>query len=99
VQNPQHAMKSHADLERLRAEVRAWLQDNVPKNWRAAMTGTKQEAFVALQRDWFARLVQAGYATPHWPAGWPGTQPRRPGPLDGPTPVPGTLAPGSGRDR
>lgn len=38
-------------------------------------------------------------AGPTWPAGWPGTQPRRPGPLDGPTPVPGTLAPGSGRDR
>jgi alkylation response protein AidB-like acyl-CoA dehydrogenase len=65
-------MSSHADLECLRAEVRAWLEENVPRNWRAAMTGTTQEAFVALQRDWFAKLVQAGYATPHWPPGWPG---------------------------
>jgi len=36
------------------------------------MTGTEQESFVRAQRDWFSRLVQAGYATPHWPQGWPG---------------------------
>jgi alkylation response protein AidB-like acyl-CoA dehydrogenase len=36
------------------------------------MTATDQESFVALQRDWFTRLSEAGYATPHWPEGWPG---------------------------
>jgi len=56
----------------LRREVRAWLAANVPAGWREAMTGTDQAAFVQLQRDWFGRLSQAGYATPHWPAGWPG---------------------------
>jgi len=56
----------------LRAEVRSWLERNVPAGWRAAMTGTDQESFVRAQRDWFAKLVQAGYATPHWPQGWPG---------------------------
>lgn len=59
-------------LAALRAEVRAWLKDHAPKDWRPAMTGVDQEAFVALQRDWFKKLSQAGYATPHWPAGWPG---------------------------
>lgn len=56
----------------LRSEVRAWLEDNVPRGWREAMTNTEQEAFVRLQRDWFGKLTAAGYATPHWPQGWPG---------------------------
>src|SRR5690606_31592478 len=37
-----------------------------------AMTGTDSASFVRAQREWFAKLVQAGYATPHWPKGWPG---------------------------
>jgi alkylation response protein AidB-like acyl-CoA dehydrogenase len=58
--------------EPLRREVRAWLAENVPAGWRQAMTGTEQEAFVKLQREWFDKLTEAGYATPHWPEGWPG---------------------------
>lgn len=58
--------------EPLRQEVRAWLKENVPPSWREAMTGTDQESFVRAQRDWFGKLSQAGYATPHWPEGWPG---------------------------
>jgi len=61
-----------SDSEKLRLEVRAWLKDNVPKGWRDAMTGVEQDAFVRLQREWFAKLSQAGYATPHWPKEWPG---------------------------
>jgi len=57
---------------KLRREVRDWLRTNVPAGWREAMTGTGQDDFVALQRDWFQKLSAAGYATPHWPAGWPG---------------------------
>lgn len=60
------------DLEKFRQEVRAWLQANVPADWRYAMTGTDQEAFVRLQREWFKKLVEAGYATPHWPKEWHG---------------------------
>ncbi len=56
----------------LRQAVREWLAQNVDPGWRSAMTNTGQEAFVIAQRDWFARLVEAGYATPHWPRGWPG---------------------------
>ncbi|HEY1075192.1 MAG TPA: acyl-CoA dehydrogenase family protein [Fontimonas sp.] len=65
-------MNNTVDPEQLRAEVRAWLQQNVPAGWRAEMTGCGQDAFVAAQRDWFFKLAAAGYATPHWPQGWPG---------------------------
>lgn len=65
-------MNAKSDVDALRGQVRRWLQDNVPSGWRSAMTGTDQEAFVRAQRDWFFKLVQAGYATPHWPETWPG---------------------------
>ena len=65
-------MSAGNNNEMLRQEVRAWLAQNVPARWRGAMTGTDQESFVRLQRDWFGKLSQAGYATPHWPQGWPG---------------------------
>jgi alkylation response protein AidB-like acyl-CoA dehydrogenase len=59
-------------LEQLRQEVRAWLRANMPAGWRAAMTGADQQQFVQAQRDWFFKLVKAGFATPHWPGEWPG---------------------------
>ncbi|KPF91788.1 acyl-CoA dehydrogenase [Novosphingobium sp. AAP83] len=52
-----------------RSEVRQWLVEHRPADWRDAAT---HEAFVASQRNWFAKLVDAGYAIPHWPAQWPG---------------------------
>jgi alkylation response protein AidB-like acyl-CoA dehydrogenase len=52
-----------------RAEVRAWLEANAPEDWRNAAT---HKAFAQSQRDWFKKLVSAGYAIPHWPAEWPG---------------------------
>ncbi|MDE8651055.1 acyl-CoA dehydrogenase family protein [Novosphingobium album (ex Liu et al. 2023)] len=63
-------MTENTDLESLRAEVRGWLSVNAPAGWRDA--SRTQEDFVATQRDWFARLVKAGYAIPHWPAEFPG---------------------------
>ncbi len=65
-------MQTDTQSEALRAEVRAWLEQNVPKGWRQAMTNVEQDAFADAQRDWFKKLVAAGYATPHWPEGWPG---------------------------
>lgn len=65
-------MMSERDTDSLRQEVRAWLKDNVPTGWREAMTGVDQELFVQQQREWFSKLAKAGYATPHWPEGWPG---------------------------
>jgi alkylation response protein AidB-like acyl-CoA dehydrogenase len=57
-------------LETLRRDVRAWLEANAPRDWRAACTS--HDAFLDTQRRWFARLVEGGYAVPHWPAMWPG---------------------------
>ncbi len=53
----------------LRREIRHWIAQEAPTDWRSAST---HDAFVAAQRVWFAKLVEAGYAIPHWPAGWPG---------------------------
>jgi len=61
-----------AETETLRAEIRAWLTQNSPAGWRSAMTNAEQERFVEVQKDWFGKLAEAGYATPHWPEGWPG---------------------------
>ncbi|MDB5724093.1 MAG: acyl-CoA dehydrogenase [Novosphingobium sp.] len=63
-------MSEQTDLDQLRSEVSAWLEANKPKDWRAQ--SRTQEDFVATQRDWFGKLVEAGYAIPHWPAEWPG---------------------------
>lgn len=57
-------------LETLRSDIRAWLGDNAPRGWRTS--AATHEAFVAQQRAWFAKLVEAGFAIPHWPSGWPG---------------------------
>lgn len=57
------------ELETLRADIRQWLADNAPQGWREAAT---HDDFVASQRAWFGKLVEAGYAVPHWPAKWPG---------------------------
>lgn len=65
-------MNSENNSEQLRQEVRAWLKENVPGGWREAMTNVDQDDFVEAQRDWFKKLAKAGYATPHWPEGWPG---------------------------
>ena len=57
-------------LESLRHEVRSWLEANAPRGWREACTS--HAAFLDTQRSWFARLVEGGYAVPHWPSQWPG---------------------------
>lgn len=63
-------MTDNADLEALRSEVRSFLEAEKPHGWRDA--SRTQEDFVKTQRDWFAKLVKAGYAIPHWPAEYPG---------------------------
>ena len=57
-------------LETLRHDVRTWLEANAPRCWREACTD--HQAFLDTQRGWFAKLVEGGYAVPHWPAEWPG---------------------------
>lgn len=59
-------------MDGLRAEVRGWLAENVPPDWRQRQAGDDIEGFIASQREWLKRLVAGGYATPHWPRQWPG---------------------------
>ena len=63
-------MTDDTSLQSLRQDVRAWLAANAPKGWRDA-SRTHQDFFQS-QRAWFLKLVEGGYAIPHWPAGWPG---------------------------
>jgi len=65
-------MSDTPELEVLRAEVRDWLTANAPKGWREAYQQMSHAEFAEAQRDWFGKLVNGGYAVPHWPAEWPG---------------------------
>ncbi len=58
------------ELNNLRSEIRTWLAENTPKNWRDNCH--EQDVFVDLQKSWFQKLVAGGYAIPHWPKEWPG---------------------------
>lgn len=59
-------------LANFRGEIRQWLAHNLPSNWRERQRGDDTAGFLAMQREWFGKLVDAGYATPHWPKEWPG---------------------------
>jgi len=57
----------------LRDEVHAWLADNLPAGWMEAVDRDDDAAFAAARAtldydEWCARLGEAGYATPTWPA-------------------------------
>ena len=58
-----------ASLDTLRSDLRTWLAANKPQGWRDI---TDHKAFAESQRQWFLKLVEGGYAIPHWPAEWPG---------------------------
>jgi alkylation response protein AidB-like acyl-CoA dehydrogenase len=62
-------MDESANLNELRKELRGWLTENAPTDWRAIRS---HQEFARSQRAWFLKLVGAGYAVPHWPKGWPG---------------------------
>jgi alkylation response protein AidB-like acyl-CoA dehydrogenase len=59
-------------LEPLRYEVRSWLQQNLPQDWRERMLGASEEQYAAFQKSWFCTLRDGGYAAPHWPVEWGG---------------------------
>ncbi|HEX7822362.1 MAG TPA: acyl-CoA dehydrogenase family protein [Sphingobium sp.] len=63
-------MAEACELETLRSAVRAWLDANAPKTWR--QESIDSDAFFRIQRDWYLKLVDGGYAVPHWPAEFPG---------------------------
>jgi alkylation response protein AidB-like acyl-CoA dehydrogenase len=59
-------------VDGFRGQVRAWLQAHVEPGWRERMAGASTATFIESQQAWMRQLVQAGYATPHWHARWPG---------------------------
>lgn len=65
-------MSKDQGITQLREELRGWLADNVPPDWRDRQSGDDVEGFLASQREWLSKLVAGGYATPHWPKEWPG---------------------------
>lgn len=60
------------ELAALRARVRDWVSANLPPDWRQSVTGCEVEDFVGFQKDWFAKVAEAGFANAHWSAEWPG---------------------------
>ncbi len=65
-------MSEETAIANLRTEIREWLAQNLPANWRDRQKGDDIDGFLSMQREWFGKLVEAGYATPHWPAEWHG---------------------------
>src|SRR5256885_89835 len=54
--------------EAFRAEVRAWLQANLPADWgHGGVGGYREEADEEIQRVWQRRLYEAGWLTLAWP--------------------------------
>ena len=50
---------------RFRAEARAWIDENAPRDWRERMRETARP--LELAQEWQARKYDAGWACLHWP--------------------------------
>jgi alkylation response protein AidB-like acyl-CoA dehydrogenase len=69
-----------ADLEKFRAETRAWLEANCPAEMRRPLTaeddtfwGGRNAKFSSEpQRVWFERMRDKGWTVPHWPTDYGG---------------------------
>jgi alkylation response protein AidB-like acyl-CoA dehydrogenase len=59
-------------LEQLRTEVRSWLSEHVPSDWRERMRGATREQHVAFQHWWMDELRDGGYLAAHWSKEWGG---------------------------
>ena len=63
-----------AEDEKFRTDLRSWLEDNIPAEWREPGfwdSLDKEEAF-ALRRDWEAKKAEAGWAGISWPTEYGG---------------------------
>lgn len=57
-----------AEEEAFRAEVRAWLDANLPAEWRhRGVGGYREEEDEDIQREWQRRLYEGGWLTLAWP--------------------------------
>src|SRR2546429_7451621 len=56
--------------EAFRAEVRSWLDANLPAEWRhRGVGGYREEEDEDVQREWQRRLYEGGWLTLAWPEG------------------------------
>jgi alkylation response protein AidB-like acyl-CoA dehydrogenase len=57
-----------AEEDAFRAEVRAWLDANLPAEWRHRdVAGYREEEDTGVQREWQRRLYEGGWLTLAWP--------------------------------
>ena len=57
-----------AEEEGFRGEVRAWLDRNLPAEWRnGGVGGYREDADEAIQRQWQKRLHEGGWLKLSWP--------------------------------
>jgi alkylation response protein AidB-like acyl-CoA dehydrogenase len=55
-----------------RATVRAWLEENAPKNAKGASLGDEDDSQLEAAKVWQAKKAAAGYAQIRWPKEWGG---------------------------
>jgi alkylation response protein AidB-like acyl-CoA dehydrogenase len=62
------------DQEKFRAELRAWLAENLERSWTEETRDPKHDAdsLVEVRRAWQRKLNQAGYLGMGWPEQWGG---------------------------
>src|SRR6266481_9508399 len=59
--------------EKLRDELRAWIDDNLPDEWRDVPPGSiDEESYVAIRRGWGRKLHAGGWSAPTWPKAYGG---------------------------
>ncbi|GAA2536160.1 MULTISPECIES: acyl-CoA dehydrogenase family protein [Pseudonocardia] len=51
-----------------REELRSWVEEHLPAQWRDVPVGTGDDAaYVAMRREWGRMLHRGGWLAPHWP--------------------------------
>jgi alkylation response protein AidB-like acyl-CoA dehydrogenase len=61
------------EAERYGQGLRAWVEDNLPQEWRDVPLGTgNDDDYVAMRRSWGRQLAEAGWMAPHWPVEYGG---------------------------
>ncbi|MGH9093689.1 MAG: acyl-CoA dehydrogenase family protein [Acidimicrobiales bacterium] len=55
------------EAETFRAEIRAWLEDNLPEDWESAGADMTPEQRAAFAQDWTKKLYEGGWICASWP--------------------------------
>ena len=60
------------DEQAFRQEIRDWLAEHMPKDWRAKWQGVRGDALKTEIVQWLTERRKVGLGTPHWPKEWGG---------------------------